>query len=712
MAKKQTADAPAPPTSNGEANGHAPTSNGDWTDEQRARFIDEAVGTITQNEQSMRSQLFDRLLGRRRKIDEECDYPPPGADSIGLYKELYDRNPIAARVVQVLPMASWQVTPLVYETDDDDNETEFEKDWDAVSAQLAAGGSKSWHRQEQGGIVWDYLRRLDILSGIGHFGILLLGIDDGRNLQDPADGAVVVANGQRYGALVTNAGAYPDGYLDEKDEGALDTLATAPGKRHVWTHNDEHGKPQYRQVEVPVLNADERAVLAAWKQERSSVKQLVENKVIDHVSEVEGTDRQYSEFGSLGMGMPPASDLSGTDAQYFVPMLGQTEQPGDEPSKKKHKLLFVRPFDESLVQVVRYEWNVRNPRFGQPVMYRVTLNDPSDQHSGVGLPLATVFVHWSRVVHVPADDQGSSEIMGPPRMRCGLNDLLDIRKLFASSAEGYWQSCFTALSIETHPQLGGDVKIDKEQMRDMMQEFRNRLRRDIFLKGMSAKTLAPVVVDPTPFILGHIEALCIKIPCPKRVFMGSERGELASSQDDSQWNDTVRARQNLRCTPRIIAPFIDRLIMLGCVSEPGEDGYTVEWPDLDSLGKLQQADLATKVTQAIVAYMGGNGEAFMPVLNYMVKVLGWTEEEATEYVEAAALKMEEDLAEQQALADEQGFEPQPPEGFAKPEPEVPQPPIKVKEGEKLVSPDAVENADDRSEHDVYADEVRRLEGGV
>ena len=41
----------------------------------------------------------------------------------------------------------------------------------------------------------------------------------------------------------------------------------------------------------------------------------------------------------------------------------------------------------------------------------------------------------------------------------------------------------------------------------------------------------------TPFIEVHLQAICIKIPCPKRVFMGSERGELASAQDDSQWND-------------------------------------------------------------------------------------------------------------------------------------------------------------------------------
>ena len=51
--------------------------------------------------------------------------------------------------------------------------------------------------------------------------------------------------------------------------------------------------------------------------------------------------------------------------------------------------------------------------------------------------------------------------------------------------------------------------------------------------------------------------------------------------------------------------------------------------------------------------------------------------------QAAEKDAEDKLAEQQALADEQGFEPAPPDGFKSPEKESP---IKVKEGEKLVVP--------------------------
>src|SRR5205823_6390492 len=113
----------------------------------------------------------------------------------------------------------------------------------------------------------------------------------------------------------------------------------------------------------------------------------------------------------------------------------------DKPLKQKRRLLFIQPFDESLVQIVRYEWNIFNPRFGQPVMYRVTLNDPRETHSGVGLPMATVFVHWTRIVHI-VDERRSSNIFGVPAMRPVLNNLIDLRKIYGADAEAYWKNAF------------------------------------------------------------------------------------------------------------------------------------------------------------------------------------------------------------------------------------------------------------------------------
>jgi hypothetical protein len=492
-----------------------------------------------------RSELIDTLIDPRRDIDAECHYPSTGEITADQLKNMYDRDPIACRVVQCLAKQSWQVQPSVYEVEDPEIKTAFEEAWDSLQPMVSG---KSWYKSEEAGSIWEYLIRADILSGIGHFGVLLMGFDDGKDLQEPVEGA-----------MITN-----DCYLTKTEE---DNLYKLPG-----------------------LNDQEKTVLNSLARQREFVlnyMQAQEDKKYQQQEKKQGTalfgdisslstdsstpaddDKQFSQgFGLKGEAEYKPSPM-GTDQQYFGVQFGPSEQPATEATnKKKLKLLFLRPFDESLVQIVRYEWNINNPRFGMPVMYRITLNDPREQHSGVGLPMATVFVHWSRVIHL-ADNLNSSEIFGTPRCRPVFNRLLDLQKIYGASAEGYWQAAFTGLALETHPQLGGDVTIDSDDVRDQIENYINSLQRYLALTGMSAHTLAPQVSDPSNQIDKHLEAICIQLEIPKRVFMGSERGELASSQDDASWNDRLKARQQGYITPRIIVPFVDRLIAVGVLPEP------------------------------------------------------------------------------------------------------------------------------------------------
>jgi hypothetical protein len=178
-------------------------------------------------------------------------------------------------------------------------------------------------------------------------------------------------------------------------------------------------------------------------------------------------------------------------------------------------------------------------------------------------------------------------------------------------------------------------------MKNMMTDYSNGLQRWIALAGMTAKSLAPQVVDPTPQIKTQLEAICIQLGIPMRVFLGSERGELASSQDDDAWNDRLKLRQDTYVTPRIIVPFIDRLILIGCLPEPGEDGYTVLWPDLSSLSDTQRADIATKRTQALAQYASQGIASLMTVQDFLVRVLNFTQDEATAIVEAVTQEQDE-----------------------------------------------------------------------
>lgn len=444
------------------------------------------LANLVGNAAMSRASLMRASLDPKKSIDDECGYPTTQDITAKTYRELYDRESIATRVVQVLPKETWQAQPSVFETEDLDQVTEFEKMWGELGKGLRG---ESWYVGEQGSLVWEYLKRVDELSGIGSYGVLLLGVDDGKELSE--------------------------------------------------------------QVEP-------------------------------------GTGR---------------------------------------------KLLFLRAFDESLAQITRYETDVNNPRFGQPTQYSLSFADHENAGQGAfGTPLITKQVHWTRVIHV-ADNLGSSEILGVPRMRPVFNRLLDLRKLYGGSAEMYWRGAFPGLSIETDPKMGSDVELDMSSVKDALEQYMNGLQRYLALTGVSAKSLAPQVVDPSQQIDVQLTAICILIAVPKRIFVGSERGELASSQDKGAWNDRLQDRQNIYVTPRIIVPFVDRLIMVGVLPQPKE--YSVVWGDIGSLSEDEQATIAVKRTEAMAKYVQGSVEALMPPMDYLTRVQGMTNGEAEAVIEAA-----------------------------------------------------------------------------
>lgn len=118
-----------------------------------------------------RRDLIRSLLDQGHDIDHECGYP----DSISIenYRDMYARNGIAARVVNIWPDECFSEQVEAYETEKEDEKTEFEKGWYDVVERFN---------------LIHYVNRVDVLSGIGSFGLLLFGIGDGKPLKEPVAG--------------------------------------------------------------------------------------------------------------------------------------------------------------------------------------------------------------------------------------------------------------------------------------------------------------------------------------------------------------------------------------------------------------------------------------------------------------------------------------------------------------------------------------------
>jgi hypothetical protein len=115
--------------------------------------------------------IMRRMFDTQRNLDGECGYPqdiPPE-----LYRAMFDREGLANRVVSVYPEECWSMDPDISENEDPSDETNFEKALAVLNDEVA---------------ILHHMQRVDVLSGIGHFGVLLLGLDDGLDYSKPARG--------------------------------------------------------------------------------------------------------------------------------------------------------------------------------------------------------------------------------------------------------------------------------------------------------------------------------------------------------------------------------------------------------------------------------------------------------------------------------------------------------------------------------------------
>lgn len=326
--------------------------------------------------------------------------------------------------------------------------------------------------------------------------------------------------------------------------------------------------------------------------------------------------------------------------------------------KKGRKLINIRPFPEHLARISMFDMAMTdgdgpnrrtNRRYGLPSRYMVYFSDPQDMsRTGINENYTARQVHWSRIVHV-ADmwaHPSSSQVFAIERLRPYLNPIMDIRKVRGGSAEMYWKGAFAGHHFGTHPSLGPDVDVDNEGIKDAYQEYWNSTQRLLISSGMTIDNLAPQVVDPTSQLLVQYTALAVKLRCPLRVLMGSEIGQLASGQDSVRWYKRLASRQHEFITPKLLCPFINRLINLGVLPKPVKTGYKIHWPDPSMLSPTEKADVFLKRMQAYQFYVSGGVAQVIPPIELMTKFDGMDQEEAQAVLDgleepfAAALQRE------------------------------------------------------------------------
>jgi hypothetical protein len=283
-----------------------------------------------------------------------------------------------------------------------------------------------------------------------------------------------------------------------------------------------------------------------------------------------------------------AADILAGLGRYSVLVVGAEGRP-EEPMpalRGQEGVLYLMPYSEenATFSDVDLEADTASPRFGLPRFYQIKAQ--------AGSRTVTSKVHHTRVIHI-VDGALDSRLYAQPRLERVWNYLDDLDKVAGGGAEAFWMRANrgTVFNIDK------DVKIEQAEldlMEEHVDEFESKLRRILLTKGVTPHDLGSAVADYGSAVNATMSLVSGSISIPQRILLGSERGELASTQDATAWEARVKARRQGFARTAVVAPFVNLLIEMGGLPPPVEPWY-IQWPDLTEQTedeKLTQAEKA------------------------------------------------------------------------------------------------------------------------
>jgi uncharacterized protein len=283
------------------------------------------------------------------------------------------------------------------------------------------------------------------------------------------------------------------------------------------------------------------------------------------------------------------------------------------------KLVYAKPFSSNKATITKYDENPKSPRYSKPILYQIQIEDR-----------IAITAHYTRVIHI-IDEAMESDIEGSPRLEVVYNRMEDLEKITGGSGEMFWRGARPGYQgkIDENYDLGDVERADLEKQID---EYEHNLRRLFVNEGVDLKGLETQVADPTNHFNIQISAVSAVTNIPQRILLGSERGELASSQDADEWWSYLASRRANFAETQILRPFIDRLIEYGALPTPtaGVKEYSIKWEDLFAQSEEAKITIGGKRATALKDYASQAGaEAIVPPEAFLELFLGFNEEQVT-----------------------------------------------------------------------------------
>ena len=272
-------------------------------------------------------------------------------------------------------------------------------------------------------------------------------------------------------------------------------------------------------------------------------------------------------------------------------------------SLKPEDIIYLAAYDEGRVEILSLDMDTSSPRFGLPNQYKIKLAEFTDP-KGVrqantpekGSGLVEEIVHWSRIIHI-AENPLSDRVYGRPRLQRVFNRMWDMLKVGGGSAEMFWQNVAQIFHINLDPELEYATD-DLQNLDAKMLEMLQGVRRIVQTEGIEEiKPLQGKTPDPRGVFSVLKTLIASAAEIPQRILFGSEQGEMASTQDKSEWYGRITSRRQRHAEPNILISFVMRLASWGVLTLP-EGGVKADWPSLFEETPTEKASVGRAMAMA------------------------------------------------------------------------------------------------------------------
>ena len=290
-------------------------------------------------------------------------------------------------------------------------------------------------------------------------------------------------------------------------------------------------------------------------------------------------------------------------SRYAVLVIGlkgevKSEMEVGKDRKNIDDLIYLRALDESSITFTDedIDSNIYSERYGFPDRYRIEVNDLNGSQK-------TDFIHHSRVIHFKEGNFTDNSI-GSPRLKPIYNSLENLLKIEGASTESLYLNGRGGLLVQYmedkeggYPSKG-EIQKDLNYLRQTIETFYNSSNEKYIISANhNVKPMQFPVIDPEKVSKFSLQLIAGALGIPLRLLIGSERGELASSQDASYFFGTIKHRQKGFCEKELLRPAINKFMQLGILSESNE--YNVTWGDLVTLKESEKVDILQKSIQIL-----------------------------------------------------------------------------------------------------------------